>query len=503
MRNVSFHDFDEAHRAETAKRMKEYGSFFVPLTGSPWDRAIELNVPVKGGPFLHLYYHLERPPLVYLLMILSISIFGSSEFAYRLPSFLLGISVFLLYYVLAQKLFKKIDYWALYLGLLVLFTSSDLWLSAQYAQLDTGLTFFLFTSLLLLILYVEKRKRILLYLSGFAFALAILSKGQPAITFVFPILFLLIFKKISVREIARFGLSAGVLIVPWVLYLSIAFGLTKFVQLFFGFAFLSATVADLNQKAPFFWYLRWFWESLRPGWTLFLAFLILDIFRNNFSWKKLVLLSYIFGSLLALSLPINKLWWYVLPIIPALATYIYLSASDYLKKFGKRGLLPITLILLLSSLRIFFGVPNKATLFYGIGITSVTALILTFPFLNKSLKGRNMFAVLFFFSFAMSLLAFYTRFPKIMPYNWEAKPVGQYFVGLPEPKCLWVRDSPVEAILFYSNAKEIEQFNANSNLYRHCKNYLIIHGEYDDEIKQLLENKKVLYRVGTFRLIAL
>lgn len=164
MSTVPFYDFDEAHRAENAKRMKEYKSYFVPLTGSSQDRVEHLKIPLRENPDLHLYYHLERPPLIYDLMILSTSIFGSTEWAYRLPSFILGMSIFLVFLFFARKVSKSII--AIATGLLTLFTSSDLWLSSQYAQMDTAISLFLFLSLLTLIFYCSERKNFLIFLSG-------------------------------------------------------------------------------------------------------------------------------------------------------------------------------------------------------------------------------------------------------------------------------------------------------------------------------------------------
>lgn len=500
MKSVQFYEFDEAHRAETAKRMKEYGSYLVPIAGSYYDRVDRLNMSATNqGKFLRLYYHLERPPFVYLLMIGSISIFGEQELAFRLPSFVLGISVFAIFFYFVRAHKAKINWYAFFAGFLVLLTSSDLWLSSQYAQLDTGLTAFLFLGLVLLIIYAEKRKNILIYASGISFALAVLSKGQPAAIFLFPLIFLFFAGKISLRDVLKFLLGSAVLIAPWIFYMSTKFGLITFIQTFFGFALSSATIEDSHQTAPIFWYIRWWWESFRPGWSLFLALVALDVFRKQLTWQKGALLSYVFGSLLFLSLPYNKIWWYTLPLIPAVALYVYISLNDYLKK---SGILSITMVLFFASFPIFLQAQSKPALIYGLLVVSSSIFILSSPILNLLKRDTIFLRIFFMASIIFALYSFYLRFPKIVPYYWETKSVGQFYTTLPEPKCLWASGIPVETTLFYSNAVEVYIFNSDSILPTHCKNYIIINEE-NNPLNTLLRDKSVLYQNGKLKLIAL
>lgn len=499
IKDTPFYEFDEAHRAETAKRMKERGSFLIPLSGSPFDRDIDLKIASKDNPFIYLYYHLERPPLVYLLMIISASILGSHEISYRLPSFLLGMSIFVIYYFFAKKIQVKLNLYALSLGFLALLTSSDLWLSSQYAQLDTGIVAFLFLSLLLLIFYCKKKKKIALYLAGLSFGLAILSKGQPAVILLTPLTFLFFQKKLSLKEFFIFFTSALFILIPWFFNITLNFGVVKFIQNFFGFAFSSASLSDIHQKAPYFWYARWFWESLRPGWTLFLALLFMDIWQRNFSWKKATLAIYIMGGLAMLSLPTNKIWWYVLPLVPAIAFYIYLSVSDYLK-FGNGRMIYLALAVIISSLPIFLSASNKVALLYGVIILGCVIFVLN----EKPIKIAKGFSQgLLIISLIFSLYWFYQRFPKIVPYHWGTKPVAQYFARLSGPKCLWVKGMPVEEILFYSNAGEAKLLDQNTYLDTHCKNYLIFHKKRIGEFEDLLKGKKVLFQRGELVLLEL
>lgn len=489
MASVPFYDFDEAHRAENAKRMREYKSFFVPLTGSSFDRVEHLKIPFKENPDFYLYYHLERPPLVYMLMIISTVIFGNSEWAYRLPSFLMGISIFLVFLFFARKETKNI--YAVALGFLALFTSADLWLSSQYAQMDTGITFFLFLSLLTLI--YSNKKSFLIVLSGILFGLSILSKLQPAVIFVFPLLYLLISKKLNLKQLLRFIGGFLLIFLPWLFYLIFTFGIKDVFYIMPGFALSSASIIDIHHQAPIFWYVRWWWESLRPGWTIFIALVVYDLISHQLDWKKKTLLAYILGGLLAFSIPINKLWWYVLPLIPAIGYYILLSVRDYLENRGK--IINLSFAIIVASLPIFLRVSNTLTLIYGVLIMIIVFLILTGKLTIKislHLGEKRIFYVSVF----LSLIFFLLQFPKIIPYHWNTKPVAEYYKNLPYPKCLWLGDMPGEAVLFYSDAGEIPLFNEDSQIFSSCKNnYFITPEKY--------KKGELILRKGNIRLYKL
>lgn len=495
MVEVPFYDFDEAHRAENAKRMKEYKSYFVPLTGSSQDRIEHLKIPFKENRDFYLYYHLERPPLVYDLMIISTVIFGTQEWAYRLPSFLFGMLTILSLIFFAKK--EKVDIFAISVGLLSIITSADLWLSSQYAQMDTSITFFLSASLFTLIYFVQSKKSFLIYLSGIFFGFALLSKLQPSAIFIFPLGTLLVLKKINPVQLFKFGIGFLVIFLPWVVYLILQFGLKDVFQIMPGFVLTSVSIIDIHQKAPFFWYIRWWWESFRPGWTLFLAFLIFDIVSKNLNWKKITLLSYIFGGLLAFSIPINKIWWYVLPLVPAVCYYVFLSVNDYIKQ-EQKAIENLSFAVIITSLPLFLKSSNTVSIIYGISIVCISLLILKNKLTIKLNLIKNKKDI-FWISLILSLVFFFLQFPEITIYHKNAKEVSLYYKGLPNPKCLWLGDMPGEAVLFYSNAGVVPvltEINETSQIFLNCKNnYLITPERY--------KNGALVLRKGNIRLYQL
>src|SRR3989344_4793253 len=84
------------------------------LTLVNWDEAwyasIARNI-AQTGNFMKMdwngnsYYY--PPPLGFILMALSIKVFGNNEFAVRLPSTILGVGAIILIYFIGKKLFKS------------------------------------------------------------------------------------------------------------------------------------------------------------------------------------------------------------------------------------------------------------------------------------------------------------------------------------------------------------------------------------------------------------
>jgi len=464
--NAPLHDFDGANRAEGAKQMKLRHEYLVPLTGSPYLRNEDLKLKINDSPITYLYYHLERPPFIYWLMIISTTIFGNNEFGYRLPSFIFGLSTILALFILITKTQKK-NYAPLFVALTVLITSSDLWLSSQQALLDTGLTFFLFLAVSSLYLFQTKNKEFYLYLTGIFIALAVLCKGQPTAIIIFPILFFLMVKTINLRQVLLIVGSCLLVLAPWILAVCAKFGIHNFINTFIlGFTGSRLIVSDVSQQAPFFWYLRWWLDSFRPGLIMFFAVLTLDIKFRLLTKNKLMLLVYIFGGLILFSVAKNKVWWYVLPLIPVIGLYVYLSLETLFEK-KIMSLDKISLLLILSSLPIFYQTRSTVTFIYGFGIL-ILCLLLT---RIKKLDSNH--SLLFAISITFSLLLFLFHFPVVKPTYPEIKNIASYMNKFPGTKCLYIKNMPYEAALFYSIPDTVSYFSSIDSLSTVCENYLI------------------------------
>ncbi|HEY2147801.1 MAG TPA: glycosyltransferase family 39 protein, partial [Pirellulales bacterium] len=111
-------DEDEAEYSRCAREMMARGDWVVPtFNGEPW---------------------LEKPVLVYWLMIGSFRLFGPTEFAARFPSAVFAIGTALLTYRLGRRLFRpQVGFWAA----LILLSSLMFVVIARAATLDSTLIF--------------------------------------------------------------------------------------------------------------------------------------------------------------------------------------------------------------------------------------------------------------------------------------------------------------------------------------------------------------------------
>jgi 4-amino-4-deoxy-L-arabinose transferase-like glycosyltransferase len=487
MIKMPFHDYDEANRAEGARNMKKYNYWLAPVSGSPFLRIEDLAI--KSGESNNVYPHLERPPLVFWLMSWSTEIWGDKEVAYRLPSLLFGILGLAGLVLVCFK--RKTGWWGLMTGLIIMVCSYDWWMSAQMAHLDTALSFFLFFSLVFLLAFEKKRKTIFLILSGVGAGLALLSKGQIAALMFFPLAFLFLKKRIKMREMLIWGLSLFLITSGWFLVFIFKYGWSRWAGIYL-MEMLShrALIQDLSQKAPGYWYVRWWLDSLRPGWILFLIFSFYDFFRKRLNTEKLVLLSYILGGLLLFSISKNKVWWYVLPLIPALAFYVAIGVKDYLSD-KKSGLLNLGLLFFLASYPAVLFSTDRQIAIYGAMILGFGFLILVLPLKLKTKKIEKM---VFILALAFSYYFFQGHFPINSAGYPESKEIGSYFQSLEGEKCLWVEGVAYEGLMYYSRAGEINYYEGKKK--KGCVNYLVSGGERK---KEGLEKIYEFGRLGLFR----
>lgn len=456
LKTIPFHDFDEANRAEGAKNMKRYHFYLAPLTGSPFHRVENLKIKAKNNPQLSIYYHLERPPFFYWLMIASTLVFKENEFAYRLPSFIFGLLIILIFILFFNVI-----------SALAIILSFDLWLSSQQALMDTTLTFFLFLAFLFLFKFLKTKKTKYLIFSSIFYSVSFLTKGQMAFIFIFPLIFAFFYKKIKLKQLGLFGFFSFLIVFPWFFLLVKKFGVMNFFYIFINFAKKRALEFDPTQQAPFFWYVRLFFDNFRLGWVLFFSLLIDDIVKRKLNFEKLLVLFYFFSSFFLFSFSKNKVWWYVLPLVPVVCFYIHLSTSEKIKN-QKSIFFNFHLIILVASFPFFYHQRNIIALFLFILYVILAFLILQIKFYFSEKKRW-----LGIFSLVFALIVFYFNFPQVIPYYEEVKKIGEYYKKLPQPKCLYVENMPYEAALFYTDAEEINYLHQKTKLKKSCQNYLL------------------------------
>ncbi|GEM_PF-1802933 len=519
MVNSSFHDFDEAHRAEGARNMRLHNFFIAPVVGGPYNRCasldLETDVKLAQSPYQSLFrvpYSQDnsktlcavtgRPPLVFNAMAVSSRLFGDHEWAYRLPSFVAGLLGIVIVIIFIKKFNKDAPQnnqtahtIALILAILVFLTSYDWWLSMQMAHLDTAVSVFTAGAVLVLVLFIQQKRRLYLIVSGVLLGLAIMSKGQPAVLFLAPLPYLLISKKLTLKEIGILFLTTFVTLLPWLIPLSLKFGPLHFIQ-----SYLSKYLAspgstklgntDRSQMAPVYWYLRWWLDSMRPGFVLFSALSLYNIIQKKLNWQKISLLFYILATLALFSYANSKVWWYVLPALPAIVGYLYLSIKDYLEN-QSTNLINLLLVVVIASLPILRWQSNTVALAYGGGLILVSSIILNLKVQGLKLKQLAVKhqSTLLATTLAIALYCFSTTFPLVNPPFPEAKTIGQFYQGLDQPRCLWLDpDLHYESFLYYTQAGRVEFLTEESTPNPECNNYFLS--------EQNLDSYKLLITVG-------
>jgi hypothetical protein len=190
---VHLFDWDEINFAEAAREML--------VTGDWW------NVQIGYEPFW------EKPPLFIWMQALSMSVFGVSEFAARLPNVIIGlVTLIVLYRAVYLRYTQKAAIYAvlLYIGS---FTPHFYFKSGI---IDPTFNLFIFLSILGILKYIETKKVIAFFWSGFWLGLAIITKGPAALLIVgvTGLVYQLYYKHHFYSFKSLFFLLGGLLVVP-------------------------------------------------------------------------------------------------------------------------------------------------------------------------------------------------------------------------------------------------------------------------------------------------
>lgn len=316
------------------------------VTLSSWDEAwygvISRNI-LESGDWFNLWFNgrgfYDHPPFVFWLQAISIKIFGETEFAVRLPSFILGVATLVVLVMLSNKLFGKLTG---VFAALALITSPWFLTRSLTGNLDIPLTFlFVATFYLAIKLSDSSRKTELGYLILYSISLGFLFLTKSLIPFtILPVSFFLLRKKINVKNFVILILTFSTLVLPWFLinifnnpqfigrYLSIGYPgasaqsnilenilLTKmylhnglgnwfwwgFLSMSFGFLFyrkkyISVLIFVATFLIPFAFSNKghiWHLIPLHPFWTMSF-FGLIELANKNNKWTKLVLMVILF-----------------------------------------------------------------------------------------------------------------------------------------------------------------------------------------------------------------
>ncbi|MFY9256767.1 MAG: glycosyltransferase family 39 protein [Fuerstiella sp.] len=313
---------DEGLHAAISQEMLEHNEWLVPT--------------FRGEPFL------DKPILFFWAQMVSMKTFGMNELGVRFPGLMFGLLGALTTGLLAARLFGART--GMIAGLMGMTMFIPLAL-AQFAAHDVALV--PWTNLALLSLWETEKatnsQQRFLWMSAAAgmFGLAILTKALigVAIVAVGYGLFLLLGRRLSVGAVVRFAavLSVGAVVAsPW--YIAMELRSSGYLYYYFierhlmGFA----TSSQPHGRSPFWLYIPIITLGAMP-WFLYTVPLLLDEWRGRNQQggrlpTTLLVLCWLIGGVLFLTLAKSKLVTYALPLFPAVAILTAVSWQRFTSK---------------------------------------------------------------------------------------------------------------------------------------------------------------------------
>jgi 4-amino-4-deoxy-L-arabinose transferase-like glycosyltransferase len=248
--NDPLQDYDEATYAEVVHEALESGSL--------------LSYAEGGAPFL------EKPPLGFLAMEASISLFGESTFALRLPFALFGIASILALMLLVYEVRRSM--WAAALAGGILATMPPFMEASRQVRLDIPLVFFTTLAVYFFVRGLKNPKWFIAF--GAATGLAVMSKSVVAVfALVAAAGLVVLYRRFDVflNKYLYWGGAAFVTVAaPWHVWEWMQFG-SVFWSRYIGFNVIDRTQENLFwtvqiTNADYVWYLQQF---ARPWFQVF------------------------------------------------------------------------------------------------------------------------------------------------------------------------------------------------------------------------------------------
>ena len=325
-------------------------------TGSltSWDEAFYAQVSrevLSSGNWMDLSWKgsawSDKPPLYMWATALFFRTFGINEFSARLFSGLSGIGSVLLVYLFGKKLYSRKA--GIASSLILLSTWSFLWAS-KTAMLDGTLTFFIMLSVFLF--KCGEKNNLFLFFSPIAFALAFFTKGSAALLIPI-ILFIYIVcsknYKLLIKPQLLFGVLASLAVLFWWHWTAFSHYGKEFTQGYFIEHLLKRTTTAMDSHTgDWLTYTGVIPNKGRP-WSMLgfalIPYLVWRVFKNK---ETEHLLPIIWASvvLVIFSAVKTKLYWYIMPIYPALALMSGWAISKVFKKYT----VPVVAVLSIASI---------------------------------------------------------------------------------------------------------------------------------------------------------
>ncbi len=328
--------------------------FFVNLGSGPLWAADEQTYSqgafymIKNGDYLTPWAYgsiswIGKPPLIMWLMSLAYQVFGVNNFATRFWSSVFGTCSLILVFYLGKELFNR---YVGFISALVLGTFVTFYSFARHAMTDMPLVFFSLASIYFLLLS-EKNKNSNRYvaLSGLFFGFAFMTKQVQALLIPVIVFAYLATTQRSLKFLftKRFTLFWGVALLvfaPWLIYMNNSFG-TEFWHWFLVHSAINRSVVPLEGHiGSYLFYFRYLINNENLLWIIILPFAAgLCVYNAIIKHIKqdILLLEWIVIVFAILTFVQTKLYWYILPALPAFAIAIGNLLYLFFKKIQARA----------------------------------------------------------------------------------------------------------------------------------------------------------------------
>ncbi len=287
-----------------------------------------------------------KPPLLMWLTSVSYQVFGVTNFAARIWVVLFGVLSLFMVYLLGKNLYNA------QVGLVSIAVLGSFVTFYQYSthiMTDVPLIFFMLASIYYMLLSIENKEATLKYalLSGTFFGLALMTKQLEALLIPAIILVYLLFtRRIRFAVTKRFGLFVGVASAIFIPYIVYNIWLSKaFWDCFFVYSNVSRITTPLEgHSGDFFFYFQQlffneiFWAVMLP---FAFAFCIYNIVAKR-SRADVLVVGWIFVVFGLFTFAQTKLFWYILPAMPAFALSIanlLYQLANYIRSRSKGKLM--------------------------------------------------------------------------------------------------------------------------------------------------------------------
>lgn len=293
-------------------------------------------------PHLNFVPYLEKPPMLYWLIVLSYHLFGVSAFGARLVPVVSGAVVCLSLFYFAKKIKLAREGW---IAAIVLTTSVGFILISRVIIFDMTLTAFFTLSLLFFYLWYVKEIRWYLWISFALLGGAYLTKGLLSVALIpFIAMLFMILERTPWKKFFRLFDIPGICIflltiVPWTIAASIR--QPGFAWDFFineqVYRFLNKRIPDDYHHGPIWYYILPTIILLLP-WSIFFPTLVKRVQsgvktiddKQIASLKKFLWIWFLVPFIF-FSISLAKAQYYIIIGIPALAFLLGIKFNEYFK----------------------------------------------------------------------------------------------------------------------------------------------------------------------------